>query len=79
MEKKNKFEFYFSVFIVSFIFGLVVIFVFMPPKDIYVKYPNPINSDKIVYTNSDNKNECYKVKMEEVECKGNEEINPYIK
>ena len=77
MEKKVKFEFYFSVFIISFIVGLIVIFVFIPPQEIYIKYPNPINSQKIVYTNNDN--ECYKVKMDEVECKGNEEINPYIK
>lgn len=76
MEKK-KFEFYFSYFIISFILGLIVIFVYTPPQKIYVKYPNPINNNKTVYTNDDN--ECYKVDMEEIECKGTEELNPYLK
>jgi hypothetical protein len=76
MEKK-KFEFYFSYFIISFIFGLIVVFVYTPPQKIYVKYPNPINSNKTVYTNDDN--ECYKVDMEEIECKGTEELNPYLR
>ena len=76
MEKK-QFEFYFSVFLISFVIGIIVIFAFTEPKKILVKYPNPINSEKTVYTNENG--ECYKVKAEEIECNGNERENMYVK
>ena len=72
-----KFQFYFTIFIVGFILGIIYNFVFDPPHKIYVKYPTPLNSEKTVFTNSNN--ECYKVKSEQIKCKGNEYINEYIK
>jgi hypothetical protein len=78
MAHKN-FEFYFSAFIGAFILGIIVIFVFSPPQKIIVKYPNPTNSNKTVYTNEKN-NECYKViSQPKKQCDNNEEEYPYFR
>lgn len=71
-----KFQFNIYAFIFGIISGFIVYFVFSEPKEIYVKYPNPFNSNKTVYTNDDG--ECYKVKLEEIKCNGDEKIQSFI-
>jgi hypothetical protein len=70
-----KFEFHFIAFFIAFLFGIIVIFVFSDPQQIYIKNPNPFNSNKVVYTND--VGECYKIKVKEIKCKGKEKEHNY--
>ena len=80
MPTKNKFDILsvfkcvnITVFLVSFLFGLVFIYYFDDKKKINV-YPTPSNYKKIEYR--DKAENCYEYSMEEVECpKEQKDIN----
>lgn len=55
-------NFNFLYFIVSFSIGMLFVYSLKPSKKIVIKFPNPSNIDKVVYT--DTNDTCYKYKIE---------------
>ena len=64
--KSKKVLFSFHAFILAFCSGLLYVYLFTPHKQIVVKYPNPFNAEKLVY--SDSTDGCYKYKANKVDC-----------
>ncbi len=64
IEKTFKFNFF--AFIIAFAIGILYVYVSAPKPRIIIKYPTPLNADKIVYKNENDI--CYKYKAEEVKC-----------
>lgn len=56
----------FKYFIMAFAFGILIVYVTAPPPLIVVKFPSPVNADKLVYRASND--ECYKFQAEKKEC-----------
>lgn len=52
-------------FVISFSFGILLVYISTPPKQIVHKFPSPDNVN-IIYTSKNN--ECYKYEHEEVDC-----------
>jgi len=74
--KEQSFNFNFLVFIIAFAIGILFVYLSAPKQKIIIKYPNPYNTDKIVYR-SDN-DICYKYKPEEIKCNNNAIEQPII-
>ena len=55
-----------KVFLVSFLFGLFIVYVLMPNTSTVYVYPTPDNIDVIQY--QDRADNCFAVKQQEVEC-----------
>lgn len=53
-------------FIISLGIGLFIVYLTIPKPTIIIKYPTPDNSETTVFT--DDTNNCYKFKTEEVIC-----------
>ena len=53
-------------FLISFAFGLLLVYCTMAKPTIIVKYPTPENSDDTTFT--DDVDNCYKFKTTEVKC-----------
>jgi hypothetical protein len=53
-------------FFIAFFIGMMITYVFAPPKKYVIQYPTPENTDKHVYR--DHADVCYKYKAEEVKC-----------
>lgn len=66
MVQQKKIMFNIPVFFLVFCAGLLYVYLFTPHKQIVIKYPNPYNADKLIY--SDNNNTCYKYKANKVDC-----------
>jgi hypothetical protein len=67
--KEQSFKFNFLVFIIAFAIGILFVYLSTPKQKIIIKYPNPYNTDKIVYR--DYNDMCYKYKAEEIKCNSN--------
>ena len=63
-----KFEFHFTAFIIAFILSIGYIIITNNTKEKIVKSPTPFSD----YLYSDFDGECYRVKVEETECVGDE-------
>ena len=59
-------------FIISFVIGMLYCYYKKPPKRIIYRHPTPQNVDKVIYR--DNKDDCYKYNMSEVDCPQNKEL-----
>jgi len=68
METK-QFKFQFIPFFLSFIVGIIYIYVVNNNKEKIVKTPTPFSNN--LYSDFDG--ECYRVKVLETECTGNEQ------
>lgn len=68
MEPK-QFKFQFIPFLISFSIGIIYIYVIHNSKEKIVKTPTPFSNN--LYTDFDG--ECYRVKVLETECTGNEQ------
>jgi hypothetical protein len=55
-----------TVFIITFIIGIVVVYILQPESIKVIKFPNPENSGKLTY--QDENQNCYKYKATEVKC-----------
>lgn len=53
-------------FFISFFIGLLICYIMEPDQKIVVKFPSPINADKIIYKDIDNS--CYKIKASKESC-----------
>jgi hypothetical protein len=67
--KEQIFRFNFLAFIIAFTIGILFVYLSAPKQKIIIKYPNPYNSDKIVYRSENDV--CYKYKAEKVDCNSN--------
>ena len=56
----------FKWFLLSFSFGLLLVYCTMPTPEIIVKYPTPDISNNMIF--SDDTDNCYKFKSKEVTC-----------
>lgn len=65
---KHNFKFHFVPFIISFIVGVIYVFISTTGNENIIKVPTPFSND--LYTDYDG--ECYTVKVEETECIGDE-------
>ena len=54
------------VMILSFVLGLLAIYIVMPESKTIIVYPTPDNVDKIQY--KDDADNCFSLKQEEVSC-----------
>lgn len=68
METK-QFKFQFIPFFLSFIVGIIYIYIVNNNKEKIVKTPTPFSNN--LYSDFDG--ECYRVKVLETECTGNEQ------
>ena len=68
METK-QFKFQFIPFFLSFIVGIIYIYIVNNSKEKIVKTPTPFSNN--LYSDFDG--ECYRVKVLETECTGNEQ------
>ena len=59
-EKINIF-----VFLISFTFGLFLVYITTPKPTVIIKYPTPEHSDIIFHDDGDN---CYKFNITEINC-----------
>ncbi len=71
MTIKTNFQFHFIPFFISFIIGIIYIYITTMYKHKIIKTPTPFSNQ----TYKDHDNECYKIKVKEIKCKGNE---PYF-
>ena len=55
-----------TVFLISFIIGIVFVYILQPEPIVVYKFPNPENSGQLTYQD-ENKN-CYKYESTEVQC-----------
>ncbi len=53
-------------FLLAFSIGLLYCYISQPQPKVIVKFPNPVNSGKIVYKNEDGT--CYKFKASKESC-----------
>lgn len=53
-------------FFISLAIGFFIYYILAPPKRIVIKYPNPDNTEEVVY--KDETENCYKYKATEVKC-----------
>lgn len=67
--KEQIFRFNFLAFLIAFTIGILFVYLSAPKQKIIIKYPNPYNSDKIVYRSDDDV--CYKYKAEKIDCNSN--------
>ena len=70
------FKFNIIAFLVTFILGILYVYMDTPKERIVIKYPTPYNADKIVYKGLNG--DCYKFKVNQVECKENAIDQPII-
>ena len=62
------------VFLIAFGIGMLCVYVMHCEPKVIIKYPTPDNVDSTIYT--DDNDNCYKYKAEEVKCPANpNEIN----
>lgn len=61
-----NYQFRWGWFLVSFAVGVLYVYLVKPQPFIVYKYPTPYNAGKVTY--SDNVGNCYKFKVETVEC-----------
>lgn len=54
-------------FFISFIIGFIICSIMDPEQKIVIKFPSPINSEKIIYKDEDNST-CYKIKASKETC-----------
>lgn len=64
--KEETFHFNFLAFIIAFAIGILFVYLSAPKQKVIIKYPNPYNTDKVVYRSENDV--CYKYKAEEVKC-----------
>jgi len=64
--KEQTFKFNIIAFIIAFAIGILFVYLSAPKQKIIIKYPNPYNSDKVVYRGDNDI--CYKYKAKEVKC-----------
>lgn len=69
-KTKTTFQFYFIPFFISFIIGILYIYITTLHKKQIIKIPTPFSN----YTYKDFDNECYKIKINEIKCKGDEPL-----
>lgn len=55
------------VFFISFIVGFIICNIMDPEQKIVIKFPSPINAEKIIYKDIDNST-CYKFKASKETC-----------
>lgn len=53
-------------FIISFCIGIFIVYIKQVPKRIIYRHPTPYNTENTIYRN--NKDGCFKYKMEEISC-----------
>ena len=70
------FDFNIYAFFIALFVGLFYVYIAVPKPKIILKYPTPYNVDKIIYQSENG--ECYKFKMEEVNCTKNAIPQPII-
>jgi len=61
-------KFSFPAFILAFAAGILYVYLFTPHKEVIIKYPNPYNSNKVVYEDEKDKENCYKYDAKKVKC-----------
>ena len=64
MEKKFTFNIF--AFIFTFLFGLIYVYLNVPKPKIIIKYPTPYNAQKLTYKGLSE--DCYKFKVDIVDC-----------
>jgi len=62
----RKFTFQWVAFLISFCIGLLAVYLIQPAVTYIYTYPNPNNMNRIIY--KDFAGDCYKFKIEPVEC-----------
>jgi hypothetical protein len=60
------FRFNFVAFFIAFLLGILYVYLSTPKQKIIIKYPNPFNSNKIIYKNESDL--CYTYQVEESKC-----------
>ena len=55
-----------TIFLISFIIGLIVVYFITPLPTIVYKYPTPYNTENVVYENQNSV--CYKYNVNKVNC-----------
>lgn len=63
---RGKFTFQWVAFLASFGIGMLAVYLIQPSVTYIDTYPNPNNMDRIVF--KDFAGDCYKFKIESVEC-----------
>ena len=53
-------------FFISLFIGIMITYVFAPPKKYIISYPTPENTNHKIY--QDNSNHCYKFESTEIQC-----------
>lgn len=56
----------FHIFIISFIIGIIIVYLHNPIKEVIFVYPTPYNNKQIEY--KDKSDNCFMFNHEEVEC-----------
>jgi hypothetical protein len=64
--KDNQFRLNWIVFFIAFAIGISYVYFIVPTPKVVIKYPNPYNSNKLVY--QDESDNCYKYKAQKVKC-----------
>lgn len=72
----KKFSFNLFYFFISFMAGLLYVYLDSPKPRIIIKYPTPYNTDKLTYRGLSD--DCYKFKVKEVECTKNALQQPIV-
>lgn len=62
----KHFQLNWPVFVISFVVGILYIYLLSPAPKIVVKFPSPFNAGKVVYR--DKSDECYVFDAVKVEC-----------
>ena len=63
---RGNFTFQWMTFLASFGIGMLAVYIIQPNMTYIDTYPNPNNIDRVVY--KDFAGDCYKFKMDTVEC-----------
>lgn len=53
-------------FLISFVIGLLIVYITVPTPEIIIKYPTPQNAGKITY--KDSSDTCYVYDAQEISC-----------
>lgn len=64
--KEKIFSFNIFAFLIAFGFGMVYVYLNVPKPKVIIKYPTPYNTNRLTYMGLTG--ECYKFKVEQVDC-----------
>lgn len=65
----ESFKMHWPAFLIAFAVGISYVYFIHPRPKVVLKYPNPYNSEKLIY--QDEANSCFKYKAEAVPCTEN--------